>query len=358
MKLRTLTLLLIIIYQFSAVLTLHLRTQSQNLRKQNGFLKTHIKNIKDDDDFKTFVEKLNDTLHDGNFVEELGKELKKSSPHFKCSPKNLKVKGLIPTQSQIGLHDSLEYVFSPEVGYTDYFSPSAINIVGPIITLNEKYIIDGHHRWSQLYLVNKDAEITAINCDDTTTNAIEALKKFQVAIGALIKTIPSNKAGANDIYKYSTEDYTFKKESQIVKFLEEIVPPVELPEITEPMYEKLLKEVREAEKNKEKKGVMLDKPHKIAYFFFGLNKKKTDLEGTTPRDKIIRYLFNSIKEFKNEKQPIPNAPERLSMPQVDKANEPQEKSTLYEEIVKEPLIGKEPTSPVIKLLNRHDISVK
>ena len=49
MKLRTLTLLLIIIYQFSAVLTLHLRTQSQNLRKQNGFLKTHIKNIKDDD---------------------------------------------------------------------------------------------------------------------------------------------------------------------------------------------------------------------------------------------------------------------------------------------------------------------
>ena len=46
------------------------------------------------------------------------------------------------------------------------------------------------------------------------------------------------------------------------------------------------------------------------------------------------------------------------MPQVDKANKPgDEPTTLYTEIVNEPLVGKEPKSPVIKLLNRHDINL-
>ena len=349
MKLRTLTLLLIIIYQISTVLTLHLRTQSEHLRKKQGFVKTHISG----NDMEKFIQELSKALKDEAFVTDLGNEFKQSPEHFNCSLTDLPVEGLTPTQSQIGLHDSLEYVFDPTLDYTDYFSTKPINIVGPIITLNGEYIIDGHHRWSQLYLVNKKARITAIDCKSSTKNAIDVLKKFQLAIGALIGKIPSNKVGDHDIYQYAPEDYNYNNEnSKILTYLKEIVPNVELPKITDEMYNKLVEDVSKGKKMK------MDKPSKIAYFFHGLKKTNTEIEESNPREQILKFLFNEITNFKKHKKPIDNAPMRKDMPQVDKVDKENEKTKLGAEMVSAASKDKnEPKSPVIKLLNRHDISI-
>ena len=100
-------------------------------------------------------------------------------------------KDLIPTQSQIGLADSLAWLAKnkPEgaaaliKGNTSTFNENRI------LTANGKYILDGHHRWSQVFLFNPEAKIPAVNLVIPGFDEKQLLKIIQLAIAATYKDV-------------------------------------------------------------------------------------------------------------------------------------------------------------------------
>lgn len=119
------------------------------------------------------------------------------------SDANIPVKDMIPTQSEIGVSNSLDNLvkgtFSKgkdadgvektgTVIYDDYFKTPALKAAGPVFVYKGTggyYIIDGHHRWSQIYCMNPDA--TAYCKVISTSKALndeQILKNFQAAIAA------------------------------------------------------------------------------------------------------------------------------------------------------------------------------
>lgn len=112
---------------------------------------------------------------------------------------------LSPTQSEIDLGKSVGYPFK---------NPGAVNsIVGgggpwvggdPIIICGNK-VIDGHHRWSQVYVMNPERKLLCINIK--VKNPVLALKMTQAAIAITQKNVPSQKVepGMN-IYAMSFDE--------------------------------------------------------------------------------------------------------------------------------------------------------
>ena len=126
---------------------------------------------------------------------------------------NPPVKNLFPTQAQIGLLDSIGFVaFILPENAKNALSGKADFKGERILTANNKYILDGHHRWSQTYLMNPDATIPALNLTLNVKDENELLKVVQLAIAATYGSIAMKSANAaTDIYndtiisKWNTE---------------------------------------------------------------------------------------------------------------------------------------------------------
>ena len=126
---------------------------------------------------------------------------------------NLPVKNLFPTQAQIGLLDSIGFVaFILPENAKNALSGKADFKGERILTANNKYILDGHHRWSQTYLMNPDATIPALDLTLNVKDENEMLKVVQLAIAATYGSIAMKAANAaTDIYddtiisKWNTE---------------------------------------------------------------------------------------------------------------------------------------------------------
>ena len=115
------------------------------------------------------------------------------------------VKNLFPTQAQIGLLDSIGFVafVMPEAAKNPLSGQA--NFKGErILTANSKYILDGHHRWSQTYIINPDATIPALDLTLKVSNEKEMLKVIQMAIASTYGKIAMKAANATtDIYNDS-----------------------------------------------------------------------------------------------------------------------------------------------------------
>jgi len=145
---------------------------------------------------------------------------------------DLPVSQLQPTQSEIGLKDSVEYAANHFPEKTADLAASAPGTVadvgGRIITADGKYIIDGHHRWSQVYIMNPSAKIPVYNLItpdspipgvSTTTTGQDYLKMSQLAIGAVDGVIPQVQADtATDIYRMGGDP------DKIKALMKELVP--------------------------------------------------------------------------------------------------------------------------------------
>ena len=71
----------------------------------------------------------------------------------------VKVEGLLPTQSEIGFDQSIANILTDQYGSLESILSGQADVGGPIVTYNGKYIIDGHHRWSQVYAANPKANM-------------------------------------------------------------------------------------------------------------------------------------------------------------------------------------------------------
>lgn len=119
------------------------------------------------------------------------------------SEENIPVKSMIPTQSEIGIGNSLDNLVSGSfsmgkdadgnektgvVDYAAYFETPALKAAGPVFVYKGtggNYIIDGHHRWSQIYCMNPDASAYCkVISTSKSLSDEQILKNFQAAIAA------------------------------------------------------------------------------------------------------------------------------------------------------------------------------
>lgn len=112
------------------------------------------------------------------------------------------VKSLFPTQAQIGLLDSIGFLAFVKPELTKNPLSGQANFDGErILTANSKYILDGHHRWSQTYILNPSATIPALNLTLNVKDEKEMLKVIQLAIASTYGKIAMKAANAvTDIY--------------------------------------------------------------------------------------------------------------------------------------------------------------
>lgn len=120
-------------------------------------------------DYETFVQMLGQNIGDPKFLKFLQSGLEdgmKQDDIVKFAKINAPCVQLIPTQNEVDLDKSLAWSLTktPSATLLKYFQgvPSAPG--GPIITCcGGKYVIDGHHRWSQLYCMNPQCPIQCID---------------------------------------------------------------------------------------------------------------------------------------------------------------------------------------------------
>ena len=93
--------------------------------------------------------------------------------------KALPASALLPTQREIYLDAALPKLKEDDV---PKFFTDVVEIGAPIITFNDQFVVDGHHRWLSVVMLNPRAQISAINFKSEYLTPIQFLKLLQGAI--------------------------------------------------------------------------------------------------------------------------------------------------------------------------------
>lgn len=223
-------------------------------------------------DYSSFVAALGSFTKDSKF-----RQFIKNSDENKSTVKltAIPVTKLIPTQNEIDVDKSLSFPLTKADAAQYALKGGSVKVAAPIIVFNGKYVIDGHHRWSQLYAVNKDAKIVAYDfTNPEIKNPLDALKATQLAIiGAGATKIPSNKVeGAN-----------------LLKMDEKKLKYYVMKTITEP----------------------------VLYAFEESGKVQAEGDTTAYKKAVADYIWSNVKSMQNTSQPVSGAPGRGVMPQAD-----------------------------------------
>lgn len=244
-----------------------------------------------------YVETLNEMLKDPKakalLSEGFGGELGDYKLKFKV--KKIAVNTLRPTQAEIDINKSVDYALKidPKGNLDRYFADEVI-LKFPLVTFRHNYIIDGHHRWSQVFAFNPNAKMVCFDYDGDIS-PIQMLKATQGAIAA-VKADPNNENNG------------------------EI--PSEVVEGTN-LFDKKFNEKRIAKYVKE---TGTDKFFEI-FPDYVENKTKKKLNG---KDEIISYVTENLLDLKSNNYPEQNSPKRGDMPQTDRGgkNEKDAKTSL------------------------------
>ena len=217
-------------------------------------------------DYNTFVKELGDNIKDPKFISAI----QTLSEKLPIQAKQIQpvVSVLKPTQNEILLDKSLSYPLQDPMTAKSYLSGGVVAVAGKSIVTagGGKFVIDGHHRWSQVYCINPDAKIKAL--DLPITDPIKALKATQIGIAAQIKKIPKSTGGGVNLF--TINEVALKK--YVVDTITDQVVQV-----------------------------------------FKLAGK-----GDTP-DAIADYIWDNVQLLKKNSKPVQGAPKRDLMPQTDDA---------------------------------------
>lgn len=218
-------------------------------------------------DYTSFVKNLGDNIKDTKFLDAI-KSLNEKEP-IKVSAISAKVTDLQPTQNEVVLDKSLSYPLKDASSTELFLKGGSVAVAGKSIVTGGggKFVIDGHHRWSQLFCINPDASIQAMDLTDIK-KPIEALKATQIGIAAQTGTVPTAAGGGVNLFKIG--------ESELKKYvIENIADSV------------------------------------VEVF------KKYD-KGETPEE-VADYIWSNVQTLKKQSPPVPGAPKRDVMPQTDDA---------------------------------------
>jgi hypothetical protein len=122
---------------------------------------------------------------------------------------SISVKNLKPTQNEIGVEESLKNILTDKYGSLKSFLDGEANVgPNPVVIYNGEWIIDGHHRWSQVFAANPNAKIPVVNLEGKfSPSDILKITHLSVAAGANGLPLSSAKgvnlleASKGDVYK-------------------------------------------------------------------------------------------------------------------------------------------------------------
>ena len=165
-----------------------------------------------------FVSTLKQVSSDGEFRKVAGGGLGDGNPQdeqVKIELTSIEAIKLLPTQAEIGLDASLEDQMINRYSATEHalgllatpiVMPSQEKPPPPILVFDGKYILDGHHRWSQVVMMNPNGKVAI---DNMTSSAIktneQALKVMQMAIAAKAGNVVTKDFEGENLMKATDE---------------------------------------------------------------------------------------------------------------------------------------------------------
>lgn len=218
-------------------------------------------------DYVSFVDELGDNIKDPKFVDAI-KSLSDTSP-VKVSEMSPVVTDLQPTQNEVVIDKSLSYPLKDPASAEACLKGGVVAPAGKSIVTGGggKFVIDGHHRWSQVFCINPEAKIKAMDLTGIV-KPLEALKATQIGIAVQTGNVPTAAGGGVNLFTVG--------EGELKKYV--------IGNISEPVVEVF---------NKYGKG---DTPEAIA-----------------------DYIWGNVQTLKKQSPPVSGAPKRDSMPQTDDA---------------------------------------
>ena len=167
--------------------------------------------------YSEYIDTLNKMLDDPKakilLKDGFGGEL--GNMQFTFKKRNIAVRKLRPTQSEIDVSKSVDFPLTkPENIDNFYKNANACEIIMPLITFRGNYIIDGHHRWSQVFAFNPDAKMVCFDYD-ADISPIQMLKATQGAIAAVKAEtggdIPVNTVDGKNLFDTKWDSDAIKK---------------------------------------------------------------------------------------------------------------------------------------------------
>ena len=225
-------------------------------------------------DYETFVAQLGDAIKDPKVKAVLAAGEKDGVPadeKITLTDGDIEVTALRPTQNEIALDKSLTYPLTDVKSADACLKGGTVFINGNrIITAEGSYIVDGHHRWSQLYAMNKDAKIAVTDMvSRDLKNPLDFLKITQVAIAADLGKVPTaTAAGSKNLITISEKDL--------------------------------------------KKHVINTITDDVLEVFKKYNK-------ATSKEEAANYIWANVQSMQKTSKPVAGAPKRDVMPQTDDA---------------------------------------
>ena len=240
-------------------------------------------------DYPTFVQKLGDNIKDPKFRAAI-KSIANKAP-IQTTDIAPKVTDLKPTQNEIDVTKSLQFPLTNVTSAEVILKGGTISVAGKKIITGGggKFIIDGHHRWSQVYVVNPEASITAIDISNIE-NPIDGLKATQLGI--------AGDTGKIDTVTVSGQNLLKMNETQLKKYVVKTITP----EVAEVFKNILGMEKLNAASNITKEAL-------------------NQMELATLKPLIANYIWKNVQMMQQNNQPVPNAPKRDIMPQTDNAKQ-------------------------------------
>ena len=194
------------------------------------------------------------------------------------------VQDLRPTQNEIALDKSLSFPLTNPKSAMQCLKGGTVAIAGKrIVTAKGQYVIDGHHRWSQLYAMNKEASIAVTDMDSkAVSKPVDFLKVTQLAIAADIGKVPTATAkGSKNLITISEADLKEYVRKTITKDVMKVFV---------------------------KAGVVKANSFKDA----------DNLSGTN-LEQAANYIWANVQQMQKTSTPVDGAPKRDVMPQTDDA---------------------------------------
>lgn len=137
--------------------------------------------------YKEFVLAINSRLGDSNFltnIKNLSKvKVDKMGEYGEVTNVDIKAKYLLPTQSQIGIDESLSWLQNLDA-IKSIIEDKRASIFerNRLLIANNKWILDGHHRHAFVYFLNPNATIPCININLPEHSANNIMKDVQLSI--------------------------------------------------------------------------------------------------------------------------------------------------------------------------------
>lgn len=249
--------------------------------------------IKNVANYQEFVSKLGKLASDPKvvaFLKSGRKDGHETDDKLTATSKPIAVADLRPTQNEIDVKGSLFWPLTKPDAMTKCMSDGPITIKAPVVTYAGKWIIDGHHRWSQLYSMNKNGQINCIDLSGPKLNPIDVLKIVQMAIAADIGKVPVASVKGQNLLKMPKPNV----KKYIKATIQDSCAKILIPKI--------------------QKNNADEEPKQ------GDNVSESNVSNSDAQI-AANYIWKNVESMQKTSQPAAGAPKRDFMPQTDDAKD-------------------------------------